>query len=202
MLRQLSQAYQENPDQMEPNIRQIAQRLDEAWYQNRAGTFDMSKLERIAVATAQNCDIFYGGVTGAPKFPNVPIIELMWRAYLRTGMQQFLSLVLCTLDYMGRGGIYDQIGGGFARYTIDEEWQIPHFEKMLYDNAQMLDLMTLVWQHGRQPVLKTAHRRNSRLGVARHAGRECGLCIEPRCRHRRRRGQVLRLDGKRNRQRA
>ena len=149
-----SQAYHENPDQMEPNIRQIAQRLDEAWYQNRAGTFDMSKLERIAVATAQNCDIFYGGVTGAPKFPNVPIIELMWRAYLRTGMQQFLSLVLCTLDYMGRGGIYDQIGGGFARYAIDEEWQIPHFEKMLYDNAQMLDLMTLVWQHGRQPVLK------------------------------------------------
>ena len=85
VLRQLAQAYQENPDQMEPNIRQIAQRIDEAWYQNRAGTFDMSKLERIAVATAQNCDIFYGGVTGAPKFPNVPVIELVWRAYLRTG---------------------------------------------------------------------------------------------------------------------
>ena len=154
VLRQLAQAYQENPDQMEPNVRQIAQRMDEAWYQNRAGTFDMSKLERIAVATAQNCDIFYGGVTGAPKFPNVPIIELVWRAYLRTGMQQFLSLALCTLDYMGRGGIYDHLGGGFSRYTIDEEWQIPHFEKMLYDNAQMIDLMTLVWQHGRQPVLK------------------------------------------------
>src|SRR5688572_1608532 len=154
VLRQLAQAYQENPDQMEPNVRQIAQRMDEAWYQNRAGTFDMAKLERIAVATAQNCDIFYGGVTGAPKFPNVPVIELVWRAYLRTGMQQFLSVTLCTLDYMGRGGIYDHLGGGFSRYTIDEEWQIPHFEKMLYDNAQMIDLMTLVWQHGRQPVLK------------------------------------------------
>ena len=154
VLRQLSQAYQENPDQMEPNIRQIAQRLDEAWYQNRAGTFDLGKLERVAVAAAQHCDIFYGGMTGSPKFPNVPIIELVWRAYLRTGMQQFLSIVLCTLDYMGRGGIYDHLGGGYSRYAVDEEWLIPHFEKMLYDNAQMVDLMTVVWQHGRQPVLK------------------------------------------------
>jgi len=154
VLRQLSQAYHESPEQMEPNIRQIAQRLDEAWYQNRAGNFDMQKLERVAVATAQNFDVFYGGITGAPKFPNVPAVELLWRAYLRTGLQQFLSIVLCTLDYMGRGGIYDHVGGGFARYAVDEEWLIPHFEKMLYDNAQMLDIMTLVWQHGRQPVLK------------------------------------------------
>jgi len=154
VLRQLSQAYQENPEQMEPNIRQIAQRLDEAWYQNRAGTFDMPKLEKVAVAVAQHFDIFYGGMTGAPKFPNVPLLEMLWRAYLRTGMQQFLSLVLCSMDYMGRGGIYDHLGGGFARYSVDEEWIIPHFEKMLYDNAQLIDLMTLIWQHGRQNVLK------------------------------------------------
>jgi uncharacterized protein YyaL (SSP411 family) len=56
---------------------------------------------------------------------------------------------------MGRGGIYDHLGGGFARYSTDEQWLVPHFEKMLYDNAQFIDIMTLIWQHGRQPVLKT-----------------------------------------------
>ena len=99
--------------------------------------------------------------SGAPKFPNVPVLELLWRAYLRTGMQQFLSLTLVTLDNMGRGGIYDHVGGGFARYAIDDQWLIPHFEKMLYDNAQLLDIMTLVWQHGKQPVLRAKSKKPS-----------------------------------------
>ena len=155
VLRDLSTAYRDNPEAMAPNIRQIAQKIDEAWYQNRAGTFDMHKLDRVAIATAQNCDVFYGGITGAPKFPNTPTIELLWRAHLRTGMPQFRSIVLCTIDNMERGGIYDHVGGGFARYATDEQWLVPHFEKMLYDNAPLIDLMTLIWQHGRQLVLQT-----------------------------------------------
>jgi uncharacterized protein YyaL (SSP411 family) len=154
VLRDIAQRYRESPEMIAPNVRQVSEQLDSAWYQNRAGTFDILKLDRVAVAVAQNCDIFYGGVLGAPKFPNVPILELLWRSYLRTGMQQFLSLTLVALDNVGRGGIYDHIGGGFARYAIDEQWQIPHFEKMLYDNAQLLNVMTLVWQQGRQPVLR------------------------------------------------
>jgi uncharacterized protein YyaL (SSP411 family) len=154
VLRDIAQRYRESPEMIAPNVRQVSEQLDSAWYQNRAGTFDILKLDRVAVAVAQNCDIFYGGVLGAPKFPNVPILEMLWRSYLRTGMQQFLSLALVALDNIGRGGIYDHIGGGFARYAIDEQWQIPHFEKMLYDNAQLLNVMTLVWQHGRQPVLR------------------------------------------------
>ena len=155
VLRDIAERYRASPEAVAPNVRQVADHLEQAWYQNRAGTFDMNKLERVATATAQNCDMFYGGVVGAPKFPNVPILELMWRAYLRTGMQPFLSLTLCALDNMGRGGIYDHVGGGFARYAVDDRWLIPHFEKMLYDNAQLIDIMTLVWQHGRQPVLRT-----------------------------------------------
>jgi len=155
VLRDIAQRYRESPEAVAPNVRQISDHLEQAWYQSRAGSFDMYKLDRVAIATAQNCDMFYGGVVGAPKFPNVPIIELLWRAYLRTGMPQFLSLVLCALDNMGRGGIYDHIGGGFARYSVDEHWLVPHFEKMLYDNAQLLDIMTLVWQDGRQAVLRT-----------------------------------------------
>ena len=155
VLRDIAERYRDTPEMLQPNVRQVADSLDQAWYQNRSGTFDMHKLDRVAIAIAQNCDIFYGGTIGAPKFPNVSILELLWRAYLRTGMQQFLSLTLVALDNMGRGGIYDHIGGGFARYATDEQWLVPHFEKMLYDNAQMIDLMTLVWQHGKQPVLKT-----------------------------------------------
>jgi uncharacterized protein YyaL (SSP411 family) len=154
VLKDIAQRYRESPEMIAPNVRQVAEQLDAAWYQNRAGTFDILKLDRVAVAVAQNCDIFYGGVLGAPKFPNVPVLELLWRSYLRTGMQQFLSLSLVALDNIGRGGIYDHLGGGFSRYTVDEQWQIPHFEKMLYDNAQIIHHMTLVWQHGRQPVLR------------------------------------------------
>ena len=154
VLKDIAERFRENADALAPNIRTIQQQLDEAWYQNRSGSFDMHKLDRVAMGMAHYCDIFYGGLVGAPKFPNVAVQELLWRAYLRTGMNQYLSLVLCTLDNMGRGGIYDHLGGGFARYAVDEEWLIPHFEKMLYDNAQMLDLMTLVWQQGRQPALR------------------------------------------------
>jgi uncharacterized protein len=155
VLRDISARYRQTPEVIAPNVRQIAEHMEQAWYQNRAGEFDMGKLEQVAVGTGQSCDIFYGGVVGAPKFANVPILELMWRAYLRTGLAPFLSLTLCALDHMGRGGIYDHVGGGFARYAVDDQWLIPHFEKMLYDNAQMIDIMTLVWQHGRQPVLRT-----------------------------------------------
>jgi uncharacterized protein YyaL (SSP411 family) len=155
VLRDVAQRFRETPDAIAPNIRQIAQTMEQAWYQNRSGTFDLPKLDRVAIAAAQNCDIFFGGLIGAPKFPNVPVLELLWRAYLRTGMPQYLSQVLCALDNMGRGGIYDHIGGGFARYATDEQWLVPHFEKMLYDNAQLIDIMTLVWQHGKQPVLRT-----------------------------------------------
>ena len=155
VLRDIANRFHENPDMVAPNVRQIADHFEQAWYQNRAGSFDMHKLDRVAIATAQHFDMFYGGMIGAPKFPNVPLIELLWRAWLRTGMPQFLSQVLCAIDNMGRGGIYDHVGGGFSRYSVDEQWLVPHFEKMLYDNAQLIDIMTLVWQDGKQTVLKT-----------------------------------------------
>ena len=62
-------------------------------------------------------------------------LEVLFRAYLRTGAQQFFQLVQAALDNMSLGGIYDHVGGGFARYSTDERWLVPHFEKMLYDNA-------------------------------------------------------------------
>ncbi len=77
MLRDISQRFHESPDMVAPNVRQIADHFEQAWYQNRAGTFDMYKLDRVAIATAQSFDMFYGGMIGAPKFPNVPLLELL-----------------------------------------------------------------------------------------------------------------------------
>ena len=88
-------------------------------------------------------DLQKGSFRGAPKFPNAAVSETLWRAWLRTGDESFRSAVLTTLDYLCQGGIYDHVGGGLSRYSVDQNWLVPHFEKMLYDNAQLLSLLAL-----------------------------------------------------------
>ena len=81
------------------------------------------------------------------------MFETIWRGWLRDRTNaRLFDAVTVTLDRMCQGGIYDHLGGGFARYATDTEWLIPHFEKMLYDNAQLIDLLTLVWQETRSPL--------------------------------------------------
>ena len=99
-------------------------------------------------------DTIQGGTRGAPKFPQVPLLEVLWRAWKKTADKDFHDAVTVTLRVMCQGGIYDHLGGGFARYSTDEEWLVPHFEKMLYDNAQMAEIMTLVWRETREPLLR------------------------------------------------
>ncbi len=84
----------------------------------------------------------------APRrnFPQTGVLELLWRAWKRTGQPPYRDAVVKALDAMCQGGIYDHLGGGFARYSTDARWLVPHFEKMLYDNAELVDLLTLVWQ--------------------------------------------------------
>ncbi|NOG47694.1 MAG: thioredoxin domain-containing protein [Calditrichaeota bacterium] len=82
----------------------------------------------------------YGGIGRAPKFPAVNVFSLFLREYRNSGEPQYLNMVEHTLQKMANGGIYDQIGGGFARYSVDEKWLVPHFEKMLYDNGQLVQL--------------------------------------------------------------
>ena len=97
-------------------------------------------------------DPFRGGTAGAPKFPQPVFFRLLWRAYARTRAPMFREAVTLTLDAMSKGGIYDHLGGGFSRYATDTEWLVPHFEKMLYDNALLVDLMTEVWLEMRTPL--------------------------------------------------
>ncbi len=149
VLEEVARLYNEKPDAVAGTNARIAQTLNQVWGRDTKGEINGLALDLSAIHIAQRFDIFYGGMSGAPKFPNTGLIELMWRAYLRSGAPQFFQLVQTTLDNMCMGGIYDHVGGGFARYATDERWLIPHFEKMLYDNALLVDVMTLIWQHSR-----------------------------------------------------
>jgi uncharacterized protein YyaL (SSP411 family) len=91
-------------------------------------------------------DQTHGGFGGAPKFPPAMSLEFLLRHHHRTGDARSLDIVVRTAEAMARGGMYDQLAGGFARYSVDATWTVPHFEKMLYDNAQLLRLYTDVWR--------------------------------------------------------
>ena len=99
-----------------------------------------------------------GGLRGAPKFPNPPMLEFLWRHAARTRDAASRGAFLLTLRRMCEGGIYDQLGGGFARYSVDERWLVPHFEKMLYDNAQLLELLSLAWLETGEAIFEEAVR--------------------------------------------
>ncbi|MCG8695549.1 MAG: thioredoxin domain-containing protein, partial [Minwuiales bacterium] len=111
-------------------------------------------LDQIAERLLREVDMVNGGVGDAPKFPQNYLLELLWRSYLRTGSTAMRDAVLLSLTKMSQGGIYDHLGGGFARYSTDERWLVPHFEKMLYDNAQLIDLLVLAWQETKSPLFE------------------------------------------------
>ncbi|EAP96976.1 hypothetical protein JNB_20238 [Janibacter sp. HTCC2649] len=103
----------------------------------------------------QNYDLARGGFGGAPKFPPSMALEFLIRHHARTGDADALAMARRTCDAMARGGIYDQLAGGFARYAVDADWVVPHFEKMLYDNTQLLRVHTHLWRSTGDPL---AHR--------------------------------------------
>ncbi len=100
-------------------------------------------------------DTVNGGLQGNPKFPMPAITELLLQYYYHTGEKRALDAASTTLTKMALGGIYDQIGGGFARYSTDSEWRIPHFEKMLYDNAQLISIYAHAFQLTQNDFYKT-----------------------------------------------
>jgi len=99
-----------------------------------------------------NFDSRYGGFGGAPKFPHPAELELCLRRFAATGDEAAQRVAAFTLEKMGLGGIYDQLGGGFARYSVDAQWMIPHFEKMLYDNGPLLRLYADAWTATKNPL--------------------------------------------------
>jgi uncharacterized protein YyaL (SSP411 family) len=119
-------------------------------------TLDASVVEQIVQPLMGHLDRTNGGTRGAPKFPMPPLIDLLF-AFADAGKDADMEQqALLTLRRMAFGGIHDHLGGGFARYAVDEIWRIPHFEKMLYDNAQLLGLYSVAWQRDPEPVFMLA----------------------------------------------
>ncbi|MBT3991283.1 MAG: thioredoxin domain-containing protein [Rhodospirillaceae bacterium] len=118
------------------------------------GLHSLAEIDEAAERALSMVDFQNGGMIGAPKFPQPAFQEMLWRAHLRTDQPDFLEAVMTSLTHMCQGGLYDHLGGGFARYSTDAIWLAPHFEKMLYDNAQLIHLMTLVWQKTKAPLLE------------------------------------------------
>ncbi len=147
VIQAVANAYRDQPDA-------IARTTDamRALYANSSrpagpsGTVDAALLERAFAQLATRYDRPLGGFTGAPKFPQTMALDFCLRWHARSGDALALEIAHRSFVAMGRGGLFDQIGGGFARYSTDAEWLVPHFEKMLYDNALLVRLGVHLWQ--------------------------------------------------------
>ena len=159
-----------------PSFRQLLEAVDEAWTTDRdeireaAGrvvrelTVTVKAGKEVSVSPymlaaavdtlAKEFNAVHGGFAGAPKFPPSMVMEFLLRHYERTGSETALSMVATTAEEMARGGIHDQLAGGFARYSVDAEWVVPHFEKMLYDNALLLRLYAHLARRTHSPLAK------------------------------------------------
>ncbi|MGE0225114.1 MAG: thioredoxin domain-containing protein [Acetobacteraceae bacterium] len=157
-----------------PSFRQVLQGVAEAWrtkaeavVKNTASLRDHlaresaaqpgdlpppAHLDAVAKAYLRVADADHGGLKGAPKFPNPVIFRFLWQDAFRSGVPDGQDALHLMLQRMSQGGIYDHLGGGYARYSTDAVWLVPHFEKMLYDNAQLLDLLALAHAHRPDPL--------------------------------------------------
>jgi len=150
LLKNIYSAWSDNKDNLLDSAEALTVAISQDESKQYSGigiiTPDITGLSVIAGKLKHHFDKFYGGITGAPKFP----MPSIWNFLLKTGSilndGEILKQVELTLDSMSAGGIYDQIGGGFSRYSVDERWFAPHFEKMLYDNGQMLSLYSDAWR--------------------------------------------------------
>jgi uncharacterized protein YyaL (SSP411 family) len=152
VLGELSRLFAEEPDRIAKNRNALMERLAERARPAGKVVVGLAELDRAANGIARAIDPQNGGLRGAPKFPQCALFELLWRAGdrapaeespTRTAAPAFYGRVLLTLERICQGGIYDHLGGGFSRYSTDERWLVPHFEKMLYDNAQLLELLAV-----------------------------------------------------------
>ena len=112
---------------------------------------DRALLDAAGTVLLANVDLARGGVGRAPKFPQTMSLDLLLRLHARTGNRELLDAVTVSLDAMASGGIYDHLGGGFARYSVDDVWLVPHFEKMLYDQALLVRVYLHAWQVTGEP---------------------------------------------------
>ncbi|GAA1129454.1 thioredoxin domain-containing protein [Kribbella jejuensis] len=154
------------------SFRQVLEAITDAWQHKREQLDGIGKrvvsqlgaqqaaagsevdLERAVQLLKTEFDPVDGGFGRAPKFPPSMVLDFLLRHQRRTGNEDALAMVAQTCSRMARGGMYDQLAGGFARYSVDGQWVVPHFEKMLYDNALLLDVYTQWWTVSGEPLAR------------------------------------------------
>ena len=147
LLHALADAYhnrQEDVAKSTTEIREAMQKL--SGFHGGDGDLSMEVVTNAVRTLASNVDMVHGGFGSQPKFPNPTNLDCLLRYWHYSGNENFLNVVKLSLDKMAEGGIYDQLGGGFHRYSVDDHWLVPHFEKMLYDNAQLLSLYAAMYR--------------------------------------------------------
>ena len=172
MLREVARLFREEPEKIEQNRAALMQRLEGAARKPGRVTIGTAELQqrrtaarrhhrsgqwrharRAEISASAHCSNFCGAPACAPA------------------RRRYFGAVDITLHRICEGGIYDHLGGGFARYSVDERWLVPHFEKMLYDNAQLLELLAVAFAHFHKSALSAARARNGRLARARNDDR-------------------------------
>ena len=148
----MAKVYRDEPDKVRNNADAIVARLKPAQAQGAGAQINDMTLSNLARRFLAAVDPVEGGLRGAPKFPQTQFFGFLWRAGLRYGMLPLHEAVMVTLTHIAQGGIYDHLGGGFSRYSVDERWLVPHFEKMLYDNALLVEMMTEAWREEKTPL--------------------------------------------------
>lgn len=147
ILQGVAQAYRDKPEDVQKSVDQILSALKRMSHsEDHEHVFAPEAIGKAAEQITSAYDAENGGLGQAPKFPNPGVYELFLRQHHHSGIKRFLDMVIHTLTRMALGGIYDHLGGGFHRYSVDEKWLVPHFEKMLYDNAQLVRTLALLYR--------------------------------------------------------
>ena len=157
VLEHVAGAYRSKRADVEAASAEVVRSLSAVKFQG-GGTLEHDALDRAAARIAQSYDSANGGFGGAPKFPPSMSLDFLMQVAWRTQDNRLDEIIVHTLTKMARGGMYDQVGGGFHRYSVDAHWLVPHFEKMLYDNALLARLYTRAWQWKKDPLFaRIAH---------------------------------------------
>ncbi len=157
LLYKLSTYYKENQPQAEKYAEELLQGIHKPEIVNPlkdTSKIEMAVVDKTVEEWTKYFDFTNGGTDRSPKFPLPNNYEFLLRYAVSNDNKKLNDFVELTLKKMAYGGIYDQVGGGFARYSTDNEWKLPHFEKMLYDNAQLISLYSKAFQHYRNPLYK------------------------------------------------
>ncbi|MCK5444927.1 MAG: thioredoxin domain-containing protein, partial [Rhodospirillaceae bacterium] len=154
LLQRVAKVFQTEPEKAQENATAIVGALKQRSAQVGSDNLSLELIEASGDAALSMIDTFEGGTLGAPKFPQAPLFSYLWQVSQKTGNAELERAVTLTLEKMCLGGIYDHVGGGFSRYSTDEIWLAPHFEKMLYDNAQLISLLSDAWAATKNELFK------------------------------------------------